>query len=122
MLGPLASITRKNDPGSRSASQSVSYDYSAVDEARAAAAKAKATEGEAAKAAYAGDVASAMDAGNRIRALRNQSDAAARQGVRVASTSSSANSSGTGGAESREYHSPKEASVMTQIGTLKPKG
>jgi len=111
MLGPLAAITRKKDPGSRSASSSVSYDYSAVDEARAAAAKAKATEGEAAKAAYAGDVASAMDAGNRIRALRNQSDAAARQGVRVSSTSASANSSGTGHTAAAEYHEPKKNKV-----------
>ena len=121
MLGPLAGITRRKSPGSRSASQSVTYDYSAVDEARAAASKAKATEGEAAKAAYTGDVASAMDAGNRIRALRKQSDAAAKQGVRVSSSSTSTSTSGTGGAESREYHSPKEAAAMTQIGTLSPK-
>jgi len=85
----------------------VNYDYSAVDEARAAAAKAKATEGEAAKAAYAGDLASAMDAGNRIRALRNQSADAARQGVRVSSASASASSSGTGRTNAAEFHSPK---------------
>lgn len=107
-LGPLAGMTTKKTPGSSSASNSISFDHSAVDEARQARAKAAATDSEAFEAAYKGDIGAAANAAGRIRALRNQAAAADRIGVRVSSKSDSASRSGTGYTQSVDYHEPSE--------------
>lgn len=107
-IGPLAGVSTKRSPGSTSASNSISFDHSAVDEARQARAKAAATDSEAFEAAYKGDIGAAANAAGRIRALRNQAAAADRIGVRVSSKSNSASQSGTGTSNTVEYHKPSD--------------
>lgn len=88
-------LTKYSGPsGSRSQSESVSYDYSGADEIR----KRKDAAGELGtskwKALYDGDVSGSIESGRRIRDLMDSIKSI--QPVRVASISSSSNSSNSG--------------------------
>ena len=80
--------TQKSSTPDRSSSGSVTYDYSHIDEKRNAHAKASQLEGDAATAAYNGDISGVMNASNKIKALRDQANSIG-DAPRVRSTSSS---------------------------------
>lgn len=82
-----AGLSRSSSGGKSSGS--VTYDYSAIDEARSARSKANQLQGTAAKAAYDGDISGVMNSANAIRGLQQQAREADQQGPRVRSVSSS---------------------------------
>ena len=79
--------------GSRSGS--ITYDHSAVDEARSARSKAKQLQGTAAKAAYDGDISGVMNSAQAIRGLQQQAREADKQGSRIRSVSSRSSDPGS---------------------------
>ena len=70
----LKSLTSKSEKPSQSKSGSVSYDYSHADEKRQSSAKADSAEGDAAQAAYSGDIGGVINASRKIKALRDQAN------------------------------------------------
>ena len=76
--------------GGGSASVSMSYDNSAIHEARKSRGAAKQLQGKAAKAAYDGDISGVMDSATSIRSLQKQAKEAENTGSLVASARSSA--------------------------------
>ena len=81
--------TLSSDTGGGRRSSNVTYDYSALDEARDKYAKAEATKGAAAQAAFEGDIGKTMAAGHAIRSLQQQARAAEMQGPRIRQKQSS---------------------------------
>lgn len=101
-MEPKSALIKKGGGGGGSSSHSVTYDYSAQDEARAAKAKAKQVEGGVHQAAYDGKIGDVMSSAHAIRGLQNQAKEAASVGPRVASVRSST-SAPTKGTTTAQY-------------------
>lgn len=114
---------RKSQSGpSGSTSTSTTYDYSHIDEKRQAYAKANSMEGDAAQAAYSGDIGSTINASNKIRSLRKQADSISNAPrVRSVSTSRSSNiGSASGGVDYAPSDDGKKKMPIPKGGTKKP--
>ena len=83
-------LIKKGGGGGGSVSNSISYDNSAIHEGRKARAAANQMQGKAWKAAYDGDISSAVDSAQSIRSLQQQAKEAQNTGSLVASARSSA--------------------------------
>jgi len=81
---------KKGGGGGGSVSNSVTYDNSAIHEARKSKSAANQMQGKAWKAAYDGDISTAMDSAQSIRSLQQQAKDAHNTGSLVASKRSSA--------------------------------
>ena len=82
-------LIKKGGGGGGSVSNSVTYDNSAIHEARKSKAAANQLQGKAWKAAYDGDISTAMDSAQSIRSLQQQAKDAQKTGSLVASKRSS---------------------------------
>ncbi len=89
-------LIKKGGGGGGSASSSVTYDNSAIHEARKSKAAAGQMQGKAWKAAYDGDISTAMDSAQSIRSLQQQSKDAQNTGSLIASKRSSASAPSKG--------------------------
>lgn len=89
-------LIKKGGGGGGSASSSVTYDNSAIHEARKSKAAASQMQGKAWKAAYDGDISTAMDSAQSIRSLQQQSKDAQNTGSLIASKRSSASAPSKG--------------------------
>ena len=82
-------LIKKGGGGGGSQSKSITYDNSAIHDARKAKAAANQLQGKAWKAAYDGDISTAVDSAHSIRSLQQQAKAAQNTGSLVASKRSS---------------------------------
>ena len=80
---------KKGGGGGGSKRSSVTYDNSAIHEARKSQSAANQMQGKAWKATYDGDISTAMDSAQTIRSLQQQANDAKNTGSLVASKSSS---------------------------------
>ena len=103
----LNSLTQKHETTRTSASGSVTYDYSHADEKRQAHAKASSMEGDAAQAAYAGDVSGVINASRKMKALRDQANSIDPT-PRIRSVQSSASAGGGSTLVQSETHPPQK--------------
>lgn len=83
-------LIKRGGGGGGSVSNSITYDNSAIHEARKSKSAANQMQGKAWKAAYDGDISTAVDSAQSIRSLQQQSKDAQNTGSLVASKRSSA--------------------------------
>jgi hypothetical protein len=83
-------VIKKGGGGGGSVSNSITYDNSAIHEARKSKSAANQMQGKAWKAAYDGDISTSMDTAQSIRSLQQQAKDAHNTGSLVASKRSSA--------------------------------
>ena len=83
-------LIKNGGGGGGSVSNSITYDNSAIHEARKSKAAANQMQGKSWKAAYDGDISTAMDSAQSIRSLQQQAKDAQGTGSLVASKRSSA--------------------------------
>ena len=111
--------TQKSSTPDRSSSGSVTYDYSHIDEKRNAHSKASQLEGDAATAAYNGDISGVINASNKIKALRDQANSIG-DAPRIRSTSSSAKVGSRDNASSVQGKYVETPTPLSQKSTLPP--